>query len=244
MQLLVATTAVSAGLRAPLTGLPSIDAGLTVFWIVAVVNALNFMDVCDGLVAGTSVIFLFGAGLIVGGVPVWWAFSGAAAGFLLYNRPRASIFLGDAGSHFFGFLAAAVGIQIVQSQGNWPGLLSLGLLLVLPLFELVYVTGVRVANGDPIWKGSGDHVALRLQHAGLSSWKTIGLMWSLGLVGAVAATRVAGLGEGGQSALAAGSILVLALFAFLISRCPPPPPETKSGSQDRGATPSEPPQID
>jgi UDP-GlcNAc:undecaprenyl-phosphate GlcNAc-1-phosphate transferase len=190
-QLSVAVLAVGLGLRADVMGVVAIDAGLSVFWIMACVNAFNFTDVCDGLVTGLgAVTFLVWAMITENVVTAHLAATGfgACLGFLPFNAPPASMFLGDAGSHLIGFLVAALALSVpVENVLLHPA--QMVLLVFVPLFELVFITVIRLEKGLPWWKGSPDHFALRLQQAGWSrwqvdvaSWATMGLAVTVGLV--------------------------------------------------------------
>jgi len=177
----VALLVVALGLVLPLTGLLPLDTAVTALWIVAVVNAVNFTDVCDGLVAGLAVVWSLTFAFVVPPMaPVLLTIAGASMGCLLFNAPPASVFLGDAGSHLLGFCLAGATVHTVMTHGLWPG----GAVAVtaggVPLFELVFITVVRVRKGLPWWRGSPDHFSLRLQAAGWSRWRTDLVTWLSG----------------------------------------------------------------
>ena len=190
-QVLVAVALVVLGLQMRITGLGWVDGGLTTLWLVTMINAVNLTDVCDGLVAGLAVVW---------GVAMWFllpqfglvfgALTGASLGFLFFNAPPASIFLGDAGSHFLGLLMGLGGVWLVNDHGLWPGGASALLVAGVPLFELIFLVGVRLSKKIPWWRGSPDHFSLRLQAAGFSRWHTDLLAWSAGIVLAGAAVAL------------------------------------------------------
>ncbi len=175
LQALVAAWAVATGTRAELTGVAFLDAGVSWLWLLTAINAFNLTDVCDGLLASLSIV-VFSVLAIQdparGGTAL--VIAGATAGFLFWNRPRASIFLGDAGSHLLGFLAGALTLESLSAPGTSPvrGLAGQALVMGVPLFELVFLTAVRARKGLPWWKGSPDHFSLRLQAAGLTRGQT------------------------------------------------------------------------
>ena len=179
LQGVAALAGVAAGLRLPLSGIEVVDGTLAALWIVTVVNAFNFTDVCDGLVAGIAVLsLLVGAAMVPAGLStVALAAAGATLGFLLFNRPPASIFLGDAGSHLLGFLVAALGLEIAAGSASLIGRSRMVLLAAVPLFELVFITAVRLRKGLPWWKGSPDHFSLRLQAGGLGRGQVDAMGW-------------------------------------------------------------------
>jgi UDP-GlcNAc:undecaprenyl-phosphate GlcNAc-1-phosphate transferase len=164
------------------------------------VNATNFTDVCDGLVASLGVVTLLAMALILRppGAVTYVAASGACAGFFLRNRPPAIIFLGDAGSHLIGFLLAAAWLDGTASVDHSGAFASGALVCGVFLFELVFITAVRIWKRLPWWRGSPDHFSLRLQAAGWSRWRvdtvaalvavaTALLGWSTSRVGIVPA---------------------------------------------------------
>lgn len=167
LQSAVAMLAVILGFRADVSGIAILDAFAAFLWIIALVNAVNVTDVCDGLVAGVSVpLFLALALLNPTRAPLALAVAGACVGFLFFNRPPATIFLGDGGSHLLGFLAAT--LTPLSSRSFPAALLVMGVFL----FELLFLVFVRTRKGLRWWLGSRDHFALRLQAAGLSKVQT------------------------------------------------------------------------
>ncbi|HEU5310103.1 MAG TPA: MraY family glycosyltransferase, partial [Candidatus Eisenbacteria bacterium] len=103
--------------------------------VVALLNAVNFLDAMDGIVGVTFPIITLGFLLLalVHGAPVdtalGWALIGSCAGFLVYNAPPAKIFLGDAGSHLLGFVLAALALQSLALEPSVPHLAATALLL-------------------------------------------------------------------------------------------------------------------
>jgi UDP-GlcNAc:undecaprenyl-phosphate/decaprenyl-phosphate GlcNAc-1-phosphate transferase len=179
LQTLAAGVAVALGLELDLTGNALVDAVAAVVWILVVVNAVNLTDVCDGLVPGIAAIaFLALAAVEPGASGLAAAAAGACVGFLALNAPPASIFLGDAGSHLIGFLLAAFALESAAASGGTAGALAVVLVLAVFLFELVFVVVERARRGLPWWLASDDHVALRLQAAGLGAVRTDLVLWT------------------------------------------------------------------
>lgn len=168
-QLILAVICVLLGIQTNLFHIFYFDFLFSIFWIVLIVNALNFTDVCDGLVAGICVITFLTVGILNTEFRTFsFLISGTTLGFLFFNLPRASIFLGDAGSHLLGFILAALAISGSQNLSLLDAAVWMWLLCSVPLFELIFITSIRVYKGKPWWKGSPDHFSLRLQKAGLS----------------------------------------------------------------------------
>ena len=168
---------------------------VTVLWIVTVTNAMNFQDNMNGLCVGL--------GLIAGWYFAWHAavegqylvsmlgflYCGALAGFLPYNFPNASAFLGDAGSHLVGFLLAIMAIlPDFHSEESQYTLLVLSplLILVVPLADLVSVVFIRLRKGKPVTLGDNNHFSHRLVRHGCSQSQAVLLLCLAGaIVGAL-----------------------------------------------------------
>jgi UDP-GlcNAc:undecaprenyl-phosphate GlcNAc-1-phosphate transferase len=167
-------------------------------WLVGLLNAFNLLDNMDGVLGGIgSVIGIFlGTLALRMGRPdlasLALAGAGASLGFLCFNFPPASIFLGDAGAFFIGFLMAGVGWQLVG-----PGFLNFSssaaaviLVLSYPIFDVTFVTVTRILDGRPVHVGGIDHTTHRL-HVILGRnrralWTVYGLVALSGLAGVAA----------------------------------------------------------
>src|SRR5215471_16784597 len=151
---------------------------LTVFWILAVTNALNIIDILDGLAAGVAAIAAVSiaiANFMAGRNAVAFlciVLTGSILGFLRHNFCPAKIYLGDAGSLFIGFMLAALSMNAGYTRANLLAVLSPVLILGIPLFDLSLVMWIRWRNGIPVMKGSPDHFALRLRRCKLSVRET------------------------------------------------------------------------
>lgn len=161
--------------------------GVTILWIVTVTNALNFNDNMNGLCAGFGIIGSMGFAIIasVQGqylvASLAFMVAGALTGFLPYNYPKASVFLGDSGSHLVGYWLAVLGIlphfYSRKSPGNPMAVLSPLLVLAVPLLDLVSVVYLRTRSGRPFWLGDTNHFSHRLVRAGFSRWQAVALLW-------------------------------------------------------------------
>ena len=142
---------------------------LTVAWLVGVMNATNLIDGLDGLAAGvaffalstTAVAAVLRGDLLL--ALVVCALAGAVLGFLFYNRQPASIFLGDAGSLFLGYLLAATAIWSVRKAATAVLLVGPAVALGLPLLDTSLTISRRLLSGRPLMQGDGDHVHHRLR---------------------------------------------------------------------------------
>lgn len=217
LQLAAAAFAVALGNTCAITGIRVLDSTLSSVWILILVNAFNVTDVCDGLVGGLAAIsFAILACLLPTQSSMIVVLAGVCAGFLVFNLPPASIFLGDAGSHLLGFLVASFSLETLRNFGSWPGLFQMVLVAGVPLCEVLFLVVVRIGKRIPWWKGSPDHFSLRLQAAGLSRFQTDLLAWSdASLLGAAAlALRV--VPPWAQVILLGVLVLIHLLFAILL----------------------------
>ena len=168
-----------------------VDVPVTVFWIMLMMNSINFFDNMDGLAAGVIAIalgiFAFIAGL--NGqlfIAAICALScGVCCGFWFYNMAPARIFMGDSGSHFLGYLAALAACEvsffdISYSLSRFPVLIPL-LVLALPLFDTFMVVLIRTINKKPFWIGDHNHISHRFVHMGLTRPQAVLLVHLLSL---------------------------------------------------------------
>jgi UDP-GlcNAc:undecaprenyl-phosphate/decaprenyl-phosphate GlcNAc-1-phosphate transferase len=188
-QLLVALVVARAGMRITLF-VPSLlfSYGITVLWILTVVNAFNFMDNMNGLCAGLGALGAGCFGFIAARqgqydvATLAFLATGALLGFLPFNFPRATAFLGDAGSHLTGYLLAVLAIlpHFYTRQHPRPlAVLTPLLVLAVPLGDLVWVVLLRWKNGRPFYLGDTNHLSHRLVRRGFTPAQAVGLIWLL-----------------------------------------------------------------
>jgi UDP-GlcNAc:undecaprenyl-phosphate GlcNAc-1-phosphate transferase len=197
---------------------------VTVVWIVGLTNAFNLLDNMDGLSGGVgavaSAFFLLLAAMngqyLVGALSA--ALLGACIGFLVYNLNPASIFIGDAGAFFLGFMLAAVGIKLRFPENvaivTW---MVPVLILGLPIFDTTLVFFSRLRRGlNPFNTPGKDHTSHRLVNMGFTQREAVLILHLIcGALGLVAvfvtqATILEGYVVGGAVALTG----VLALIAL------------------------------
>jgi UDP-GlcNAc:undecaprenyl-phosphate GlcNAc-1-phosphate transferase len=178
-QTLAALVLVRSGTYVKLTFLPwYVAVPLTVLWIIAVSNAMNIIDILDGLASGVAVVaaLLVAAANFMAGrndqAFLSLILAGATLGFLRHNFHPARIYLGDTGSLFIGFMLAALSLNAGYTRMNRLALLTPILILGVPLFDLAFVMWTRWRKGIPMMKGSPDHFALRLRRCKLSIRET------------------------------------------------------------------------
>ena len=157
----------------------------SVFWIVGITNAFNLLDNMDGLAAGIAFIsslFLaiitllnLGNGPANGQLVILIILMGVVLGFLLFNFHPASIFMGDSGSLFIGFVLAGLTThqRVFHSSHFLPILLVPGLILFIPILDTGFVSVMRTLFGRSIAQGGKDHSSHRLVAIGLPERKAV-----------------------------------------------------------------------
>ena len=172
---------------------PAVNPVIAVLVVVWMANLYNFMDGSDGLAGAMSVIG-FGAYAVAGWLAasptadLFLALAAAVAPFLIYNRPPARVFLGDAGSVPLGFLAAVFGLT-GWLEGGWPAWFPV--LVFLPFIADASVTlAARLLRGARVWEAHRDHSYQRLVQSGWGHGRTLTLYAALmlGAAGSAVAT--------------------------------------------------------
>lgn len=176
-QTVAALIAIAVGIRTSFMPGVALDYLISLLWIVGITNSFNLLDNTDGAAAGIAAIaasVLFAVVALQGQVftaLMLAALVGAVLGFLRYNFYPASIFMGDAGSLFMGYMLACltlVGSYVVPgSPGVLPVILPL-LVLGVPLFDTLSVVFIRLREGRPIWVGDRCHFSHRLMDMGMT----------------------------------------------------------------------------
>jgi UDP-GlcNAc:undecaprenyl-phosphate GlcNAc-1-phosphate transferase len=177
----------------------TLNSFVSIFWLVAVTNAFNLLDNMDGLAAGIALIaclFLAlinavgsGRGLLNGQVLVIAAFMGALLGFLLYNFHPATIFMGDSGSLFVGFLLAGItkGHMVFRSTDVLPIIVVPFLLLFIPILDTGFVSVMRTFFARSIARGGKDHSSHRLVAIGLPERTAVLTLYGFSVAGGIVA---------------------------------------------------------
>jgi UDP-GlcNAc:undecaprenyl-phosphate GlcNAc-1-phosphate transferase len=215
-QFLAASILILTGVRIGTFRWEAVNIAVTLAWVVAITNSMNLLDNMDGLSGGVgaaaAVFFLLLAAMndqyLVGALSA--ALVGASLGFLVYNFNPASIFMGDAGSLFLGFILAAVGIKLRFPEGvqivTW---MVPVLILGLPLFDTALVIVSRLRRGfNPLTTPGKDHVSHRLVALGYTRREAVLICYlicaALGIIAlfVTQATVVEGYVVGGIVAVA------------------------------------------
>jgi len=169
---------------APSLGLwPPLEAGLAIFVVIALMNAINFLDNMNGMLGGLVLVSLLGFAAVSAGfgasraVPMQLALAGACLGFLPWNYPRARLFLGDAGSLVLGYSLAASLLLALQAAPRGWAQLGPPLLVAYPAFDMTFVVIRRLREGRRIDQGGRDHTNHRLASLIQCPKRTVLLIW-------------------------------------------------------------------
>jgi len=198
LQMIAAATVVFFGLHLPWGDYQWINDLLTIFWLVGITNAINLLDNMDGLAGGISLIscvflaitFLLNGQTSAAIMPA--LLGGAVLGFLVFNFNPASIFMGDSGSMFLGFMLAGTALlaDTARFRSLTSVLLTPVLILMIPIFDTCFVTVARKFSGRPISQGGRDHTSHRLVALGVSERRAVTLLYLFAAVCGVLALAV------------------------------------------------------
>jgi UDP-GlcNAc:undecaprenyl-phosphate GlcNAc-1-phosphate transferase len=191
-QIVAAIVAVEAGavvtsVRLPFLGaleFPNTGGVLTVIWLVALMNVVNFSDGVDGLAAGLCAIdgiafSIIAFDLHTAGAPVLAALTaGAAIGFLVHNYYPASIFMGDAGSNLLGYLLGVVAVIGSLKANALLALVVPLVILVIPFLDTGFVVAKRLKYRRKPWLADANHFHHRMARIGFSQRKIVGYLYA------------------------------------------------------------------
>lgn len=195
-QTVAATIVVFSGIRIefinnPFNGyffLGDFSIPFTVFWIVAITNAVNLIDGLDGLASGVSTIALLTFAIIayqIGQSTVSLlalALAGAILGFLRYNFYPAKIFLGDCGSMLLGFMVAVLAVFGLLKGVTVVAFVVPIIILGVPIFDICFAILRRFYEHKPIFQADKQHLHHRLLSFGFSHRQTVLLIYGLSLI--------------------------------------------------------------
>src|SRR6188508_2940119 len=196
---------------------------LTIAWIVAIMNMVNFLDGLDGLAAGVCAISggTFCVIALSLGRPDTAILAaivlGACVGFLRHNFYPARIFMGDSGALLLGFTLGALAVQGLLKTAAVATLLFPLLVLAVPILDTSFVVAKRLKYGEPLHQADRYHLHHRFLNIGFSQRRAAVTMWGWCaiLAGAALATRFVPFREGGEwHPLQSLLVLVIGLFAI------------------------------
>ncbi|HLI60979.1 MAG TPA: MraY family glycosyltransferase [Solirubrobacteraceae bacterium] len=171
---------------------------LTVTWLVALMNVVNFTDGVDGLAAGLCAIdgiafSIIAFNLGVTGAAILAAITaGAALGFLVHNFHPASIFMGDAGSNLLGYMLGVTSVVGTLKTNAVVALIVPLVILAIPFLDTSFVVAKRLKYKRAPWTRDANHFHHRFARIGFSQRKTVAYLyaWSAVLAGLAVAMRL------------------------------------------------------
>lgn len=210
---------------------------ISVLWMVAITNSMNFLDNMDGLSSGIGIVcgVMYLAATLINGQ---WFVAGLAAllvgsllGFLCFNFPPAKVFMGDGGSLVLGLTLSIISIRTTYlppgasleggaAPGRWYALLMPLLVLAVPIYDLTSVTIIRLMQGKSPFVGDQQHFSHRLVKKGLSKRAAVIVIWLCSLATGLGGVMLSQL-EAWQAALVAVQCAAVILVLALLERTKP-----------------------
>lgn len=242
MQVLAASILLLSGVRTQLPWLGPLNGAVTLLWVVGITNAFNLLDNMDGLAGGVGAVaaafFLLLAAMqrqyLVGALAA--GLLGACIGFLVYNVNPASVFMGDSGSLFLGFMLASVGLKLrFAGQPTTISWMIPVVVLGLPIFDTALVTISRLRRGlNPLTTPGTDHTSHRLVRMGYTRREAVLILHLAG--GALGVLAMYLTQSTAIEALVIG-LAIVAVAAYAMVRLEPyarPPAESASDGEALG----------
>jgi UDP-GlcNAc:undecaprenyl-phosphate GlcNAc-1-phosphate transferase len=217
-----------------------IDFVISAVWILGITNAFNLLDNIDGLAAGTAAVassaFFFiavindqqySALLAIG-------LAGAMLGFLRSNFHPATIYMGDAGSLFIGFMMAYLGLKMRTSVTEIPQLFAPVVVLGVAVLDTMLVVVSRARRGVSPFTGGQDHLSHRFLRLGLSVRRSVTVLLvasiALGVLAVGLSEAPAGVGYWLLAAIVASGVMATIVLTTKIARVTTAAGETEEGS--------------
>lgn len=207
---------------------PWLSVVITLLWFLVVTNAINFMDNMDGLAAGVGAI-ASGLFLVAACLNEQWFIAatlallfGSLVGFLIFNFPPASIFMGDGGSLVIGYLLAFLTTRTTYYNGSdaggvWYGVLMPVVILAVPLYDLISVSVIRIRQGKSPLVGDQQHFSHRFVMRGFSVKAAVLMIWGCTLATGLGGVMLSRL-ESWQAVLVGVQTIVILGFIAIYER--------------------------
>jgi UDP-GlcNAc:undecaprenyl-phosphate/decaprenyl-phosphate GlcNAc-1-phosphate transferase len=174
-----------------------LDEVVMTIWIIGICNSINFFDNLDGGAAGTVAVSTIGIALIALGegqeliAALSIVTAGSTIGFLMWNKPPAKIYMGDAGALFLGVVVSVLTIRLNPGIApKWNSISLLPMLLAIPILDTCIAVFSRIYRGISPFTGGKDHLSHRLMRKGLSKQGTAFALWGSQAVFVVCALAV------------------------------------------------------
>jgi UDP-GlcNAc:undecaprenyl-phosphate GlcNAc-1-phosphate transferase len=207
---------------------PAISITLSILWIVAITNAFNFLDNMDGLSAGVAAVATTAFLVAAASIGQWFVAAslamllGALLGFLCFNFPPATIFMGDSGSLVIGFVLGVLTVRTTFIEpgrewgAGWYAVFAPVIVLALPLYDLIVVSVIRISRGKSPFVGDTNHFSHRLVARGMSRRTAVLCVYLITAATSVAAILLPHVRTTfGAMLIFAQTLLILAVVALL-----------------------------
>ena len=162
-----------------------LDEIIMTVWIIGICNSINFFDNLDGGAAGTVAVSTIGIALIALGegqeliAALSIVTAGSTIGFLMWNKPPAKIYMGDAGALFLGVVVAVLTIRLNPGIApKWNSISLLPMLLAVPILDTCVAVLSRIRRGISPFTGGKDHLSHRLMRRALSKQCAAFTLWA------------------------------------------------------------------
>jgi UDP-GlcNAc:undecaprenyl-phosphate GlcNAc-1-phosphate transferase len=211
---------------------PAPSAILTILWITAISNAFNFLDNMDGLSAGIAAVCATAFLIATLSIHQWFVAAelalvlGSCLGFLCFNFPPATIFMGDSGSLVIGFLLGALTIRTTylppgtDFAHGWWSVFAPVIVLALPLYDLIVVSVIRLARGKSPFVGDTNHFSHRLVNRGMSRRTAVLCLYLITATTGVSAIILPAVDTTFQAMLLFGQVLLILGVVALLEQHP------------------------
>ncbi len=199
---------------------------VTLFWIVGITNTVNLIDGLDGLAAGVSMICALSLMAIAGRFGnahvslIAAILAGVCLGFLPYNFNPASVFMGDVGALFLGFVLSYISIEGVMKSTALITVVFPVLILGVPIFDTTFAIIRRILSGRNVMSADKGHLHHRLLAKGLTQRETVSCLYLISAVFGLLANLVSRLPSQvgfGISLVIVLAVVVIAFYAGMFS---------------------------
>lgn len=209
------------------TGNTIFDILISLFWIVGITNSINFFDNVDGGASGAIAIaslFLFifalqGNQYFIAALSI--VLGGSTVGFLLWNKPPARIYMGDAGALFLGVLIATLTLRFNPNPIDRVSSFAIPvLLLAVPILDTTVAVLSRLRRNISPFQGGQDHLSHRLMRAGFRKQTAVLILWCSSLFFSFIALAVSSVSYSQERLITMSALFVwcMALFYFLTTK--------------------------
>ena len=209
------------------TGNTLLDIVISVFWIVGITNSINFFDNVDGGASGAIAIascflcilafqgnqfFIAALAIVLGGSTI---------GFLMWNKPPARIYMGDAGALFLGVLVATLTLRFNPNPIDKFSSFAIPLLLLaIPILDTTVAVLSRLRRRISPFQGGQDHLSHRLMRAGFSKRNSVLILWLSSLIFSLSALLISNVSFSEEKPISATAFVfwMIGLFYFMSTK--------------------------